>query len=287
MARLSNYICILVFFTLCCQEAKSIGGPVSVTQSAPKTVVSGKDFVIELTVKKEGTESFAKIQQPLPRGFSAEAVLSAEAQFSFEEQTVKFIWDKLPEANEFSVSYKITIDAMMVGLMKIGGVFAFVKNEDRVLIEIGSIEIDVRPPEVVAAEIVQGEPPVIVEEKADPTEEEAQVVAVLADEDVAKERPKPSSAPVTKETRSYTYKIQIAAAYGEIGIDVLARKYGISDPISEEIHNKMNKYTVGSFDTYSDAKLYLNTVLATFSVQGAFITAYQGKLRITVNQTFK
>ena len=250
-------------------EVKSNEGPVSVTQNAPKSVISGEEFIIVLTIKKEGMESFAKIQQPLPKGFSAEAVLSADAQFSFEEQTVKFIWDKLPEANEFSVSYKVKVDPMMVGLMNISGVFAFVKNEDRVLVEIGAIEINVKPPELVAAVVVREEPAVVDVKKIGSSEQD--------------QKPPP---PVRKDLKHYIFKIQIAAAYKKIEIAYLAKKHSISDKISEEVHNKMYKYTVGSFDTYSDAKLFLNKVRNSFAVEGAFITAYQGKLRIPVNQTF-
>ncbi len=291
MTRLSGFIFVLFLYAIFALEVKSIEGPVSVSQSAPKYVGSGEQFIIKLTITKEGTESFAKIQQPLPKGFSAVAVLSAGAQFSFEEQTVKFIWDKLPEANEFSVSYKVTVDPMMVGLMRIGGVFAFVKNQDRVLVEIGAIEINVKPAESVAEEIIEEAPTGIVEEKIESNEEVPEVVAVFVDKEVVlestKEEQKPAPTPIKKQRKSFIFKIQIAAAYRKIDVSFLAKKYNISNKISEEIHNKMYKYTVGSFDTYSEAKLYLNKVLNTFAVKGAFITAYQGKLRIPVNQTFK
>ncbi|PCH92661.1 MAG: hypothetical protein COB85_07910 [Bacteroidetes bacterium] len=266
-------------------NAESIEGPVSVTQKAPNTVLSGEAFVITLTVKKQGTESFAKIQQQLPKGFTAVSVESQNAKFSFLEQTVKFIWDKLPEENEFSVSYKIMVEPFMVGLIKIGGVFAFVSNEDRVLVEIGAIEIDIQPADLGIEEVAENETASIAnKEKADDNKTTIAENIVVSP---VKESKAPAPSSIKKDSKSYTYKIQVAAAYGPIEIPFLSRKYGIAEPINEEMHNKMNKYTVGSFKKYSEAKNHLSKVKNTYNVQGAFITAYLEKLRIPVNQTFK
>jgi hypothetical protein len=72
---------------------------------------------------------FAKLQQILPNGFSAEAGESANATFSFKDQKVKFLWMALPN-EDFSVSYKISVDVSLSGNQIIDGTFAYIKDNE-------------------------------------------------------------------------------------------------------------------------------------------------------------
>ena len=84
---------------------------------------------MELDVAKGDVSGFAKLQQNLPPGFSAEQGESANATFSFKDQKVKFLWMALPNDN-FKVSYKVNVDASLSGNQIIEGTFAYIKDNE-------------------------------------------------------------------------------------------------------------------------------------------------------------
>lgn len=107
----------------------SLLAQVSVSSKLPATVAPGGSFTVELKVAKSDISGFAKLQQQLPPGFSAEAGEVANSTFSFKEQKVKFLWMALP-ANDFTVSYKVTVDASLSGNQIIDGTFAYIKDNE-------------------------------------------------------------------------------------------------------------------------------------------------------------
>jgi hypothetical protein len=105
----------------------SLMAQVSVKTTLPATVAPGGSFTMELDVAKGDVSGFAKLQQLLPPGFSAEQGESANATFSFKDQKVKFLWMALPN-NNFKVSYKVNVDASLSGNQIIEGTFAYIKD---------------------------------------------------------------------------------------------------------------------------------------------------------------
>ena len=73
----------------------SVMAQVAVTTKLPATAVPGGSFTMEVDVAKGDVSGFAKLQQILPPGFTAEAGESANATFSFKDQKVKFLYQKL------------------------------------------------------------------------------------------------------------------------------------------------------------------------------------------------
>jgi len=125
-----------------------IFGDVTVTQKVPNNIKSGEDVVVEITVNKDGVGGFAKVQQVLPDGFTAEVVESKGATFSYKDNIVKFIWMALPSENEFKVSYKLKITETLEGDFSIGGKFSFIDNNERKNIEITESLISVSKEEL-------------------------------------------------------------------------------------------------------------------------------------------
>jgi hypothetical protein len=107
----------------------SLMAQVSVNTTLPATVAPGGSFTMELDVAKGDVSGFAKLQQILPPGFSAEKGESANATFSFKDQKVKFLWMALPNDN-FKVSYKVNVDASLSGNQIIEGTFAYIKDNE-------------------------------------------------------------------------------------------------------------------------------------------------------------
>lgn len=107
----------------------SLFAQVAVTTKLPATAAPGSSFTIELNVAKGDVSGFAKLQQQLPPGFTAEAGETANATFSFKDQKVKFLWMALPNG-DFKVSYKVTVDASLSGNQIIDGSFAYIKDNE-------------------------------------------------------------------------------------------------------------------------------------------------------------
>ena len=107
----------------------SLMAQVAVTTKLPATAVPGGSFTMEVDVAKGDVSGFAKLQQILPPGFTAEAGESANATFSFKDQKVKFLWMALPNG-DFKVTYKINIDASLSGNQIIEGTFAYIQDNE-------------------------------------------------------------------------------------------------------------------------------------------------------------
>jgi septal ring-binding cell division protein DamX len=107
----------------------SLLAQVAVTTKLPATAAPGSSFTMELDIAKGDVSGFAKLQQILPPGFTAEAGESANATFSFKDQKVKFLWMALPNG-DFKVSYKINVDASLSGNQIIEGSFAYIKDNE-------------------------------------------------------------------------------------------------------------------------------------------------------------
>ena len=383
---------------------------ITVTQTMPSSALQGTEFTVELTIKKGSIKSFAKVQQELPPGFTATAIETQQANFSFNNQVVKFIWKSLPEESEFQLSYKVTVSADEVsGIKAISGIFAYLENNERKIVDIPSEEIFIRsstslstdattetteaepvdetalisesqPPssqegeESISADsietqssgttssdnvtpayivssneaieeiienneslpsgipsletedegeaIPQGEEtttltePAIgstqddrleetVEEKIAENEviqeaaKEVEELAEFTDETAATlnfeprtSNPETPSNPVPANITppiksSVEFRVQIAASSKKVSNTHFLNKYNISEIIHYEIHNEMNKYTVGSFSNYKSAKEHMSFIRNNKGVEGAFVTAYKNDKRITVHQALE
>lgn len=107
----------------------SLMAQVSVSTNIPATVPPGGSFTMELDVAKGAVSGFAKLQQQLPPGFTAEEGESANATFSFKDQKVKFLWMALPNG-DFKLSYKVSVDASLSGNQIVEGTFAYIKDNE-------------------------------------------------------------------------------------------------------------------------------------------------------------
>jgi len=107
------------------------GQDVEISMDHPDRVNAGEDFTVTVTIKKGSLTDYSRFSQDLPPGLTATNLSSPNADFSFDEQRVRIIWLKLPETPEVSVSYSISVDARLKGSFRLGGVFAYVINNDR------------------------------------------------------------------------------------------------------------------------------------------------------------
>lgn len=102
---------------------------VSVDVRAPESCKTGDKCVVELVIEKQGVEGFARIQQTLPEGLTAELVNDAGSDFIFDKQRVSFIWLSLPPQQIISVSYRIVFNPSFTGTFEISdGSFSYLRD---------------------------------------------------------------------------------------------------------------------------------------------------------------
>jgi hypothetical protein len=128
-------------------------GNVNCERDAPTSVAPGDIFIVKIKVNKGAISGFAKIQELLPPGFSAEPVETQNAIFSFEDQKVKFLWMSLTPNESFIVSYKVKVGDDVSGIFKIEGSFFYVENNETIKQEISSSTISVSSEEADNSEI--------------------------------------------------------------------------------------------------------------------------------------
>jgi len=112
------------------------GEGVKVTQNTPNQIDPGGEFVVEIVINKTDVTGFAKIVQELPEGFMAEAIETQGASFTYNDNKVKLIWMALPQVNEFSIKYKVTVSSEVSGEKIVSGKFSYLYNNERKTVDI-------------------------------------------------------------------------------------------------------------------------------------------------------
>ncbi len=112
-------------------------------------VEPGKTFLVTLKVNKSNVSGVGKIIENIPDGFIAKEIENNGAIFSQKGNQVKFLWMTLPSENEFTVSYKIMVDANIQGNKVITGKMSYLDGDitKNSVIDETSIEITNSPKE--------------------------------------------------------------------------------------------------------------------------------------------
>lgn len=127
---------------------------VGLQMNVPREVSAGMEFDVEVTLKKRGLESFARFQQELPRGLTAQVVDNTNASFAFEDQKVKFIWLRLPAEDEIKISYRVKVDERLKGNFKIEGLFSYIEGNDRKSVSLPPRDVVIRPSTQIDANLI-------------------------------------------------------------------------------------------------------------------------------------
>ena len=265
----------------------------------------GKDgeYIVNLLVNKEATHNFAKIEEDVPEGYIAVALDPKDAIFTFKSQKVKFLWMNLPLDPYFMVSYRlIPRNKAKLSAPAVQGAFSYLVDERTISVPVH--ERDVQLASLSGNDIQE----LVAQIRTEPAQENSGQLAMATGQKLqagltiqvkmqlkAKtDRHVVKPAAQTMKQRNYAllleqeqgvyYRIQLAAGHKPVNINRYFKRMKIEKEVRNEKLNGWQKYSVGSFPVYKEARDYRIHIWNTTPVKDAFVTAYNNGQRITVQE---
>lgn len=252
------------------------------------------DYLVKLLVNKGNAQKFAKIEEDVPEGFTAEAIETKDAVFTFKDQKVKFLWMNLPAESRFVVSYKlIAPDGKGNITVSLKGTFSYLVGEATRVIDIIQKDIDLTNIDPAAldglisstlstegANIISGFTPYSEGGIDIPIEYKK-----IEDKPKRKAKPEFDMEPfMLMPEKGVYYRVQIAAGHKPIDIKRYFTRYNIKYDVRTEKHEGWYKYSIGSFKEYKEARDFRILIWNSTRINDAFVTAYNNGTRITVQE---
>jgi hypothetical protein len=117
--------------------------PVTISHNFPTSVGAGLEYVVEIKIKKSNITGFAELRQTLPVGFDASVIDCKKGSFSFSDREVKIIWMTIPEEQEFTVQYKITVLSNAASEGVVDGTFSYLDNNQKTSVNLEQKQVKV------------------------------------------------------------------------------------------------------------------------------------------------
>ncbi|MFA6403127.1 MAG: hypothetical protein WCX31_16115 [Salinivirgaceae bacterium] len=277
------------------------------------------EVIVNLMINKGELKEFGKIQEQIPRGYRAESIKSKNSIFTFKNSIIKFLWMNMPPEAQFVVSYKLIPEGEISNqAFLISGTFSYAENERTKTINIGERAVDLSTfagEDLVAQTVTpaannqntvveqpQETKPLQTETYTDQSNTATQIANTETTDanpnlyDVEQKEAKQKETKTAKYMNNLaaittiplpengvSYRVQIAAGHKLVGKNYFKR-LNITDDVQVEIHDGWNKYTVGNFGIYRDARDYRIYVWNNTPIQDAFVAAYNSGMRITVQE---
>lgn len=118
---------------------------ISLTMDVAPRITAGTELLVKVSLKKSDLTGFCRFQQELPAGFSATSVNTSNADFTFKDGKVRFIWLKLPDTEQVEISYKITCDERLKGSINLAGKFSFIEENQRKSVDVSPQTLTIVP----------------------------------------------------------------------------------------------------------------------------------------------
>jgi hypothetical protein len=239
--------------------------------------------------------NFAKIEEDIPDGYTAVALDKKDAIFTSKAQKAKFLWMNLPMENYFTVSYRlIPKNQAKLPAPACSGAFSYLVEEKTISVPIMESNADIAAlgPDQVSALIAQVSSGAVTEQIVTPT---AGPDLSITGNNTTTPASKPTRIKKTNKAGSNRlvqlepeqgvyYRIQLAAGHKAVNAMRYFNKLDLEKDVRLENHNGWQKYSVGSFAVYKEARDYRIHIWNTTPVKDAFVTAYNSGERITIQE---
>ncbi len=223
-------------------------GGIVITSNIPTYIKTGEEVQVEVKIFKEGISGFAKYQLNLPEGFSVKSVDDLGAEFTTDNQTVKWVWATLPESEEMSLKFTLMVNELALGAKTISSSFEYIEYNEKKSAEDPGVQIT-----VIKGDSVASAPPITID----------------------------SSAPVTMPDTSQKQNKEVAIeshAEPNGSIELIRTVSKTNTPRELMVNLKIKKGLTSGFARYSDDLLVGITAKA-IKTDGSSFSVSDGKLK--------
>lgn len=249
-------------------------------------------------------DKFAKIQEKIPDGFTATNIESKDGIFSFKDNTVKFLWMSLPADNQFQVSYKLNSGTPTSEMPDITGNLSYIENEGTKIKTIENKEF--LGTGLMANNTNQQNQ----NNQNNQTNNQTNVNNVDTNNQNQNNQNNltnnqnnnqnnqnnnnnqnqnnnnnltVNNQTVVNPENGVNYKVQIGAYRKNLNVSYFKRMQ-VTEQVSIEVNNGLNKYIIGSHTEYKDARDHRVKIWENTPIRDAFVSAYNNGSRITVQE---
>ena len=134
MTRILTISCILL--AVATFAVMTVDSAVKVHSSTAQLVNPGDEFMVKVSIDKGVLKKGAVLQQAIPEGFSVSAIENEGAQFYFENQMVRFVWENMPAKPVLVIAYKMKAEETVQGIKKLNGSFIYAQGNKTAQINI-------------------------------------------------------------------------------------------------------------------------------------------------------
>lgn len=256
-------------------------------------IKDGNGYIVNLIVSKERKEKFAKIEEKIPQGFTAESITDRDATFTYSKGTAKFLWMNIPASAFFKVSYRLIPTSSAYRQPELDGTFSYLEDEKTISIDIQQTKKDlaeVKTPEdlyMLMAGIASenlASTPTPKDANTQNTETDTKVIDVPVANNTRPRDLKSNNRFQLEPEDGVYYRVQLAAGHKPVSIRRYFKKYKLDKEVRKEYHDGWHKYSIGSFADYKAARDYRVHIWNTTVIDDAFVSAYNDGSRITVQE---
>jgi cell division septation protein DedD len=276
-------------------------------------------YLVSILLDKGKANKYAKLEESIPQGYTAEPVETTGGVFDYTNGKVKFLWLDLPSQPRFLVSYRLKPKAKQADgkALSITGYFAFMIADATEIHEVAQAQVDLKKFAITtdarhkgktaavggAREIPIKYVGIAKQSQQAPKEETAKVqeqqrplvksstpstqkVVAKATEATSKQETPKQETLERKAKAGIAFKVQLAAVSKEADKAGAAGKFTTDTPLLKEEINGMVRYLVGPFGSYNEALATKNKAKQN-GYKDAFVVAYneQGS-RISIKEAF-
>jgi len=250
-------------------------------------------------------DKFGKVQEKILSGYTATNIESKDAIFSFKDNNIKFLWMTLPSESMFQISYKLTATTPTSEIPDISGTFSYVENEgtkirtienreflDNNMLANNQVTKDQAAKDQAAKDQATKDQAAKDQAAKDQAAKDQAAKDQAAKDKAAKDKAAKDQAAkdqiannkhiVSPET-GVKYKVQIGAYKRYLNVSYF-KKLQVTESVSIELNNGLNKYLIGLHSEYKDARDHRVKIWNETPIRDAFVSAYNNGNRITVQE---
>lgn len=261
-------------------------GNINVVRAISK--INDTEYLVTLKIKKGITKGFAKYSDDVISRITAKSVKTDGSSFSVGDGKIKFVWVTVPEKDELEISYTIT--GNFASAVTLNGEYSYLEANQSKKYKVTPETIS--PTSDPAATLKDEK---LVSPQPESPKKDAEVTEAKPTETKKADEPveKLSTDVVTTQPNTVTekndgatvFQVQIGAfTSGKTDASTLKQKFKITEAIKSDMQGGFSKFMIGSHSEYKDARYHKETVKDVNGIKSAFVVAYNGSKRITVQE---